>query len=142
MKNNDPWTGTSEVDEAASVEKKPIRYLTSTQDYVVFLLALISGILIWALSSLITGQQEPWDSGSPYYFISLFVSGAVFGAIKPARYSRWVLAIFIGQLIALIFIGMGPLIIIGIGYLAVLSMITLSGAAIAAALNNKLMNDR
>lgn len=107
----------------------------------IFFLALFSGVLIWALSASITGQQEPWDSGSPYYFVSLFVSGAIFGAIKPVRFHRWVVAIFIGQLIALIFVGMGPLIIIGVVFLAVLSLIPLAGAAITASIFTGLKNE-
>lgn len=107
-----------------------------------FFLALFSGILIWALSTSITGQQEPWDSETPYYFVSLFVSGAIFGAIKPIRLHRWVVAIFIGQLISLVFVGMGPLIIIGVMSLAVLSLISLAGAALSASIVSSKNSDR
>ena len=118
------------------------KYLENPRDYLVFFLALFSGILIWALSTLTTRQQEPWDSETPYYFVSLFVSGVIFGAIKPVRFHRWVVAIFIGQLIALVFVGMGPLIIIGVVSLAGLSLIPLAGAALSASIISGKNNER
>ena len=142
MKNIDPWLDDNSKKETTLVAEEPTKYLDGSRDYLVFIFALICGIEIWALSSSVTGQQEPWDSDGPYYYVSLFFSGAVFGAIRSDRYSRWVIAILIGQLIALVFIGMGPLIIIGIGFLAILSMLPLAGAACTATLAKKLKNDR
>lgn len=66
----------------------------TSKNHIVFILAVITGALIWILSPLVTGQQEPWDAEGPYYFAALFIGGALFGAICPVRVYRWALAIY------------------------------------------------
>ena len=106
----------------------------TSKDYVVYSLAVIAGILIWVLSPTITGQQEPWDSESSYYFVSLFIAGAFCGALHPIKIWRWAVAIYFGQLLAAMIVAMGPLILLGVFFLAGYTLVALAGAASAAAL--------
>lgn len=89
------------------------------------------GALIWALSPTITGQAEPWDSESAYYFIALFLAGAL--AALPGKRPVWAIyvGIILGQLLfILIFLPLGPLLSIGLIFMAVYSLLSLLAVVI------------
>ena len=93
------------------------------------------GALIWAISPIITGEIEPWDAESPYYFVSLLVAGLIVGALIPRHVWAVLLGIVVGQLVyMLIFLPLGPLTLLGIIFMAVYGLLSLIGAALSARL--------
>jgi hypothetical protein len=48
-----------------------------------FLISIVTGISIWALSNSFTGYSEPWDSPSVYYSVSIALFSFVLGLIFP-----------------------------------------------------------
>lgn len=88
------------------------------------------GALIWALSPTITGYTEPWDAKSAYYFVALFIAGAL--AAIPNKQPLWAIyvGILLGQfLFTLFFLSFGPLLPVGIVFLAAYSLLSLLAAA-------------
>ena|GEM_PF-3540765 len=59
--------------------------------------AFVLGALIWALSPLVTGQKEPWDSTGSYYFMSLMVAGFIPAVIYPKYFWLCTVVVLIGQ---------------------------------------------
>jgi|SRR3954447_24444785 hypothetical protein len=114
-----------------------------------FVIAVIAGALIWALSPRVTGADEPWDAEGIYYMGALAVVGFGIGRLTAnepavARASQATArgdlrhflviysGVFIGQLMyALIFLPTGPLIVLGVGFLAAYSAVAAVGAAVA-----------
>lgn len=97
------------------------------------------GAGIWALSPVITGQVEPWDAESPYYFVSLLVAGAIVGAVIPRHVWVVFLGVVAGQVIyMLIFLPAGPLVPLGMVFLAGYGFLSLLGAALGAGLRRGL----
>lgn len=94
---------------------------TTLTDRAILWRAIAAGAALWALSPLIAGRREPWDSPVPYYWISLIALGAGFAwyarrrtAMKPIM-----LGLYIGQLAwGLIALGVGNLLPLGLIALA------------------------
>jgi hypothetical protein len=106
---------------------------------IAFLFSLVLGAAIWALSKLFTGYVEPWDSGSPYYFIALFVAGALVGWIFPGRVWICFFGLTLGQLIFIVvFLPLGPMLMLGVLFLVSFGLLSLSGAALASSLRRRL----
>lgn len=100
-----------------------------------FALSALIGTAIWALSTWTTGTLEPWDAEGFYYVGSLAAGGVISGLANPrplwAHYAGSVL----GQLLyALVFLPVGPLIVLGVGFLLAFSALFLVGAFIGATL--------
>jgi hypothetical protein len=90
---------------------------------------------IWALSIPFTGKSEPWDAESPYYFVALAISGAISGAIVPKRLWAHYFGAMLGQVAyELAFLKLGPLVIVGLVFLAGYSLVFVAAAAIMASL--------
>lgn len=94
-----------------------------------FVLAALIGAAVWALSPWITGHREPWDAENLYYVGALLGGGLLSGLAIPkplwAHYAGSVL----GQLIyTLVFLPVGPLLVLGAGFLLVYSLLFLAGA--------------
>ena len=135
MEDKDPWTDdTAKAETIFAAENPTTKYLDGPMNYLIFIFTIMAGLSIWVFSSDLVGNHEPWDSNKPYFYMALFISGVIFGLAKPVRYSRWVMAIFIGQLIGLVFVGMGDFILLGVMILAICSLIALLGAAAGASL--------
>jgi hypothetical protein len=98
------------------------------------LVAAIAAAIVWATSSSITGQAEPWDAGGGgYYMGGLLVAGLVAGAIAP--YALWAhyCGGIVGQLIYMLaFLPVGPLIGAGVFSLALFTLILLAGSFVGA----------
>lgn len=93
------------------------------------LLAAIAGAAIWVLSPTLAGHAEPWDAESVYYPLSLLVIGVVLGGFRPRRPWAHYLGVFAGQLIfMLLFLPLGALVIVGVVFLALYSLITFAGS--------------
>ena len=63
--------------------------------------AVVCGAAIWIFAPMMTGRAEPWDARSPYYWVSLLVSGFIVGCVEPKRSltsSLWIVA---GQTLAI-----------------------------------------
>ena len=91
------------------------------------------GAVIWALSPLITGELEPWDSESLYYFTALLIAGIIVGALIPRHVWAVLIGIVIGQLIyMLIFLPLGPLVGVGIVIMPLYGLLSLIGAIFSA----------
>ncbi len=88
----------------------------------------IIGFLIWALSEPITGHLEPWDIDKPeiYYLLVLFF-GLVLGAVFKHGWWCGAIGLFLGQAVYMTVIMPllghpgGPLAIVGLAFLLVLS---------------------
>ena len=86
---------------------------------------------IWALSIPLTGEAEPWDAESPYYFVALAVAGGVSSAIVPRHLWAHYLGAVLGQIAyELAFLKLGPLFPLGLVFLAGYSLIFLAAAAL------------
>lgn len=91
--------------------------------------------IVWALSVPITGKSEPWDADWPYYLIALAIAGATSGAVIPKHLGAHYLGAVSGQAAyELVFLKLGPLFILGLGFMAGYSIIFLVAAGIVASL--------
>ncbi len=98
------------------------------------ILSAVAGAAIWALSPMLTGHAEPWDANGLYYPAMLFVAGIVLGAIGPRAIWAHAVGIVLGQfLYMLIFLPLSPLMLLGIVFLLVYSLLTLGGAGLGSA---------
>ena len=94
-------------------------------------LSAIFGALIWIFSPLFTGQIEPWDSQSSYYYISLFSAGVVAGFAYPKRTGAVFSGVVLGQFLYLfLFLSPGLLALIGIGSMLFFGTLSLAGAIV------------
>ena len=97
-------------------------------------LSTVAGAAIWALSPTLTGHAEPWDVDGVYYPAMLFVAGIVLGAIGPRAIWVHAVGIVLGQLLYMvIFLPLGPLLLVGIVFLVGYSVLTLGGVVLSAA---------
>lgn len=101
-------------------------------------IAIVLGAFIWSISPYYTGQAEPWDAESSYYAVALFVTGLLLGIFRPMRLWSHPVGIVLGQLLyQLVFLSIGPLLLIGIMFLLVFSLFSLAGAFVGKILRTK-----
>ena len=66
-------------------------------------IAFAAGLMLWFVSSLITGRREPWDAS--VYWVVVYPIAILFSAFLgyayPARPWRWVLVLFETQFLAM-----------------------------------------
>lgn len=55
------------------------------------------GAAVWALSIPLAGVREPFDSGSAYYPVAMFLGGVVAAAASPRHWWLAVIGIFLGE---------------------------------------------
>lgn len=102
-----------------------------------FLLAALAGMAIWALSSGITGQTEPWDAGL-YYSSALLVAGLLSGVTAPKPLWAHYLGGIVGQaLYLMLFLPPSPLMAVGLVFLLVWSLLLLVGAYAGARIRTR-----
>ena len=103
------------------------------------LLGLALGVAIWLLSPFITGHREPWDAEGGYYASALLVAGMLGGLVVPQHWASSAIGILAGQAVVL----MGGVIAepargglwpLGLGFLALYSVLGLVGAAVGTGL--------
>lgn len=116
-----------------------MRFDRRTPLWGVISVAALFGALIWALSPAITGVVEPWDASAPYYFFALpvagFVSGMLTGRPPWAHYAGVIAGQFLFGLAVLRF---GPLILLGVSFLAVYGLLFLGGSMLGFGVRNRL----
>lgn len=96
---------------------------------ITILVAAILGAAIWVLSPWVTGHKEPWDADGIFYVGALLAAGLVSGAVSPKPLWAHYFGSFIGQLgYELLFLKIGPLFVIGIGFLLAYCLLFLAGA--------------
>jgi len=104
-------------------------------------IGLALGAAIWALSPAITGAAEPWDADQPYLLVSLLLAGIVGQFAYPGNIWAMVGGLFAGQLFFMVtFLGVGPLILVGVGVLVVYSIAALFGAYVGLRLRRHFLN--
>jgi hypothetical protein len=111
----------------------------SRQSALAFLVAAVASASIWAVSPVLTGHSEPWDADGFFYVGALVVAGLISGALRPrplwAHYVGWIT----GQLAyEVLFLQVGPLILLGAVFLLGFSAIFLAAAALAAFLRQRI----
>ncbi|HEY0984115.1 hypothetical protein [Schlesneria sp. T3-172] len=83
------------------------------RDFLSFLVAVAMGAGIWALSPIVTGKTEPWDSRGPYYSIALLTGGVLSAAVCPRYFWLAPIGIQIGVLAFMLLRGIiGPFIVL------------------------------
>lgn len=88
---------------------------------------------VWALSPWATGHNEPWDAESLYYVAALFAGGLISGALIPKPLWAHYVGSVSGQVVyELLFLKVGPLFVLGIGFLLGYSLLFLSGAFVGS----------
>jgi len=84
---------------------------------------------VWALSLWATGHNEPWDAESLYYVTALFAGGLISGVLIPRPLWAHYVGGVSGQVIyELLFLRIGPLFVVGVGFLLAYSLLFLAGA--------------
>ncbi|HZP92025.1 MAG TPA: hypothetical protein VFB20_03970 [Burkholderiales bacterium] len=105
-----------------------------------FLIAAAGGALVWALSPPLAGHREPWDADGPYYAIALFVAGFISGGLVPKPLWAHYVGAVVGQMAyEAAFLTIGPLFLLGAGFLLGYSMLFLLAAALAAYVRLRLL---
>jgi hypothetical protein len=118
-----------------------------------FIITAAGSAVIWAASPALTGRTEPWDAENPYYLAALAALGIAAGAarwriasderhVRTARAAvdMWYLvAVFLGafagQLVYLVmFVPTGPLLLLGVLFLAAFSLVVVAAAGLVTAL--------
>ena len=101
-----------------------------------FSLSVILGALIWLLSPLVAGHQEPWDARLGYYPCALVAAGFIPACLSARWFWLCAAGAWLGQVIAFLFLvvrsgdaGLWPL---GLVFLCVYSLLSLVGAALGA----------
>ena len=106
-----------------------------------FSISAILASLVWALSPLLTGHKEPWDASNHYYPLALFIAGLVAGLLGSRRKSAYYLGAIVGQLLyALIFLRTGPLLLVGVGFMAIYSVAFYAAALLADYLRQRVVD--
>lgn len=109
------------------------------KDSWLYLVAIVCGVLVWALVSAVSGKREAWDSGL-YFSVGMpivCVVSAALGFFEPSRSWRWGVTPLAGQFLWMLLTqGVGNLLPLGVvvGILSVPSIIT---ARIGASFGNK-----
>jgi Domain of unknown function (DUF4375) len=104
-----------------------VRFDTKTPPWAVAALAAFFGALIWALAPAIAGKAEPWDDAT-YYLFALPVAGFVSGLLAGRPLWSQYIGVILGQFAyALIFLAMGPLALLGVGFTAVYGLLFVAG---------------
>lgn len=84
-----------------------------------------TGLLFWFIVALNTQGGEPWDAGSFWsviYPLALLTSAAL-GFAFPVRAWLWGLVVMLAQVpVVVVMSGMGPLLLAGLVYAAVLAV--------------------
>lgn len=102
-------------------------------------IALVVGSTLWFVTSLLTGEREPWDA-SAYWALAYplaVLACALLGYSYPERPWRWPLLLFAAQFIAMCLRNgeLGNLWPLGMALFAVLALPGIVAAKIAARFN-------
>lgn len=97
------------------------------------LVAAVGSAVIWASSAWLTGHEEPWDAEGLFYVASLALCGVISGALIPKPVWAHYVGSVLGQaLYELTFLPLGPLFVLGLGFLLGYSLLFLGGALVGS----------
>lgn len=98
-----------------------------------FLISVVASALVWAFSPFLNGYAEPWDADGLSYVGALVVAGLSAGALAPRPLWAHYWGAVVGQLAyEMLFLNIGPLLLIGLVFLLGYSLVFLAAAAMAA----------
>ena len=104
----------------------------NTRTWLTVVVSAGAAAAVWALSPLLDGHREPWDTDGPSYVIALAVAGALTGVLVPRPLWARYLGAVVGQGgYALLFLP-GQLTIFGAAFFLGYSLIFLAAAALAS----------
>lgn len=90
----------------------------------IVLLFTVACASVWAASPAFTGHREPWDDDGPYFLVALAVVGFCGGLLSPRPSLLMAFGSFLGQLGYMVIFGrIGPLILLGVIFLAGYSLV-------------------
>ena len=97
------------------------------------IISALAGVSIWLLTPVLTSHREPWDADGSFYIVALVIAGAVAGALAPKPLWAHYVGSYAGQLgYELIFLHVGPLVVVGAVFLLVYCAVFSMAAALAA----------
>lgn len=112
-----------------------------TRVWQTLIISALAGVSIWLLTPVLTGHREPWDADGSFYIVALVIAGAVAGALAPKPLWAHYVGSFAGQLAyELIFLHVGPLVVIGAVFLLVYGAVFSMAAALAAFVRRQVVN--
>ena len=107
--------------------------MMNSSSWITLAISAVASASIWALTPVLTSHREPWDTEGLFYVAALLIAGAVAGAIAPRPLWAHYVGSFAGQLgYELIFLRVGPLVLIGAVFLLIYCAIFALAAALAA----------
>ncbi len=84
---------------------------------------------------MVTGKAEPWDSETPYFSVALLGAGLILGLVQPRRQLLHWCGVVLGQLAwQVAFLPLGPLMVVGVLFLLLWSLLALGGSALGSAI--------
>lgn len=108
-----------------------------------FILGASVGAIIWALSPVLTGFKEPWDSTSHYYLFALVIGGVLLGSVTKKHSGAYGFGAFFGQLIYMVvFVGVGAFFVLGAALLVVWSSVLGFAAIVSSFFASRLIGGR
>ncbi len=101
-----------------------------------FAVAAVLGAAIWAASPLLVKEAEPWDADEGlnflYYPAALLSVGLICGLFVKSAHLAIYAGLLAGQIVYMFsFLPSGPLIVLGLIYLAAISILAVVGSVIA-----------
>jgi hypothetical protein len=118
-----------------------------TRAWFTVIVSAVTAASVWALSPLLVGHREPWDTDGIFYIVALAVVGSLAGLIVPRPLWAHYLGAIVGQLgYVALFLPLGTLSILDaatalavtLGFLLGYSLIFLAAAALAAFVRTRL----
>ncbi|MBM4260888.1 MAG: hypothetical protein FJ145_05525 [Deltaproteobacteria bacterium] len=104
-----------------------------------FVLAALASAAIWALTPWLSDQREPWDVAGIFYYAALFIAGLIAGLLQPRPLWAHYFGSIAGQIgYELIFLRVGPLLVIGAILLFFYCVFYLVGAYIGGYVRKRL----
>jgi len=97
------------------------------------IISALASVSIWLLTPVLTSHREPWDADGSFYIVALVIAGTVAGALAPKPLWAHYVGSYAGQLgYELIFLHVGPLVVVGAVFLLVYCAVFSMAAALAA----------
>jgi hypothetical protein len=119
----------------ASLRLLAREYVMKREATVSFVISFVIGAAIWALSPIVTGENEPWDADSGIYYVALAVAGLIVGWLCPHRIWPILPGLALGQFAyVLAFVPKGPLIAIGVIAMFIFGLIATAAAFLSSRL--------
>lgn len=133
------WPCTSRGEDDLATRAFQVTAAVKRSLIIPFLVAALAGAVVWALAPMATGHAEPWDAGGLYYPAALLLAGLLAGFVIPGP--LWMLYVggVAGQFLYMIlFLPAGPLIVVGVAFLLLWSLLLLGGAYAGSRLRRRM----